>query len=157
MEILFRLIRDGKVAGFEYHQDWGAGLGISIFHGPPNKDGTPNVRKTNIFAHYTGVGQHPDYIEHDRKDMWTGLEDKNGRKIFENDKLKYSRLNKRGKQKDLGDLIHVGKILFDSKNYGFRFYYKFPSGGAYSSSLCFEDERFDINEIEVTGIEGVEE
>jgi len=73
MEILFRLIRDGKVVGEERH------------HGCI-ETGCIHIQHRTKKGDWADVVENPEcYIPHDRKDLWTGLDDKNWRKIFERD------------------------------------------------------------------------
>jgi hypothetical protein len=74
--ILFRLMKDGKVVGYEKHiyreADEDSDADMTIWHAKPNK-------------HYWHILA-GNYIPHDRKDRYTGI-DVDGEKLFERDIL----------------------------------------------------------------------
>ena len=75
-ELKFRLIRDGKIVGYE---KWypGQGKPTDVTSAEPcwlySKD---------------GVYWNPTYIRHDSKDQFTGLKDRNDMELFEGDVIK---------------------------------------------------------------------
>jgi hypothetical protein len=127
--ILFRLIRDGKVVGYEQYE-------YTVDRWLYVKDDKTTSWSSNV-------------IKHDRKDMWTGLEDKNGRKIFERDKCRFYDMLESPDEETLVDGIVVwypikcGLILQEVK--------KNHKGGHYIHNWDV------IDNVEVIGIEGVEE
>jgi len=68
-DLIFRLINDGQVVGYEWHRL--KGLPTAIVH--------------SIDGIYWTVMQ--DYIKHDQKDQYIGQRDVDGCRIFENDKI----------------------------------------------------------------------
>lgn len=76
--MLLRLIKDGKVVGFEWHTDGGKNYpDINIYHSPDQ----------GFWNDIKPVDPERDhYIPHDRKDLYTGI-DIDGEKVFENDYL----------------------------------------------------------------------
>jgi hypothetical protein len=123
MEILYRLIRDGKVVGEEKHENYG--IVFNIMHRRIGEDTWYNIQcKDNEDA----------FIQHDRKDMWIGLEDKNGRKVFERDKFIIN-----------GEIFYVKWYKYDV---AFRFHT--DNKGAMGITAIH-------TVLEVIGIEGVEE
>lgn len=83
-EIIFRLINDGKVVGYEKHE------GGRIYHCQPCADNKylPFAEMDILTLHFDNGKEwyHPYYIPHTRKDRWTGLKYDSGRLMFERDK-----------------------------------------------------------------------
>jgi hypothetical protein len=127
MEILFRLIKDGKVVGYESHSDG------QIYHGKNDEDFFDIFLMQSTFKSKT-------WIPHDRKDLWTGLKDKNGRKIFENDKYRCFD----SFIPEWGDDTGVVSWWTETCSLGLK-----SSGGGF---LIWDA----VQDIEVIGIEGVE-
>lgn len=75
MEILFRLILEGKVVGYERHHKRIANKSITVEHRRITEDFANICEDESVF------------IPHDRKDLWTQDEDKNGRKVFYRDRV----------------------------------------------------------------------
>lgn len=76
MEQLNRLILGDKVVGYEEHRNG------KIYHSIDLEEIKYSLPIEMTLNNIT------NWIKHDRKDRWTGLEDKNGRKIFERDIIK---------------------------------------------------------------------
>ena len=78
-DIKYRLIRDGKVVGYEKHSpiiDDANNFGIQIWHNSCNVAGNPRA--------FDPQGQ---WIPHDSKDEYTSLKDKNGVEGYHKDIL----------------------------------------------------------------------
>jgi hypothetical protein len=91
--ILFRLIKDGKVVGYEKHENGNIyhlmpeeyilhskGGSTILWDGRLDENGLMNLK--NI---------HRSYIPHDRKDMWTGMVLDDGAKVFNRDRVELTK------------------------------------------------------------------
>jgi hypothetical protein len=79
--LLFSLMKDGKVVGYERHI-W-AGDTTSIAH-------TKGIDDTILFSHRINHSSAVKYIKHDRKDQFTGIMVGDER-LFERDRVGYDR------------------------------------------------------------------
>ena len=80
-EIKFRLIRDGKIVGYEYHYQGVLPVGITVSILGDEHHGIYHARVGE--ALFKSILNHHDFIRHDSKDQFTGLLDKNGVEIYE--------------------------------------------------------------------------
>lgn len=85
-ELKFRLIRDGKIVGYEKHTD-----GIICHSQPPPHNLWHSI--SYIACECTGYMTNDPalhyWITHDSKDQFTGLEDKNDMDLYDNDIIDY--------------------------------------------------------------------
>ncbi len=99
-EIKFRLIKDGKVVGYEKHCDFGDGAGFQIFHAKPGS-------KTCKAWHNILLGGR--YIPHNSKDQFTSHKDKN---VCANDIITAKFLNEQIRGAVVFDERHLQWMIF---------------------------------------------
>ena len=84
-ELKFRLIRDGKIVGYEYHYQGVLPVGITVSILGDEHHGIYHARVGE--ALFKSILNHHDFIRHDSKDQFTGLTAK-GVEIYEGDIVK---------------------------------------------------------------------
>lgn len=163
---LYRLLKklpdeSFKIVGYEIHRHCGES-GIQIMHSFDNLGHDSLLRRfSNISAVW---GTKDCYVEHDRKDIYTGTDIK-GKKIYKNDRVKVSWLAELGITEldceAVGTIKYVNcgfSVVFDNKyiehvadEMDYEIDHLDISG--LNSEILEESESFSL---EIIGIEGVE-
>jgi len=130
-DIIFRLIKDSKVVGYEWHLKQIGSL-ISIIHCDEYYEDNPSIFNNDEYP-----------IPHDRKDRWTGAGLKNGTKIFENDIVAYC-IN--------GEREIIGVIIFNDYKYEVKYNYKYEE----QERITYDPLDFVLTWCDVHGIIGIE-
>lgn len=102
-EIKFRLIRDGKIVGYEKHSHSGT-VGIGVYHSRVNDD-CEDFEWVNVRFYKTA------WIEHDTKEQFIGHLDSNGHDIYEGDIIEWDRVT--------GFDDGTGVVIWNSNQAGF--------------------------------------